>query len=79
MPHSLYLASSGVDFVPSDVSALLSSPFDLALLASSSTLNTVVLSPVFSSTLVVRKADGQVYASSVFRVMGLLGSGVWGH
>lgn len=47
MPHFLYLASSGVDFGPSDVSALLSSLFDLALLASSSTLNTVVLSLSF--------------------------------
>lgn len=51
MPHSLYLASSGIDFGPSDSSAFLSSLFDLALLASRSTLSTIVLSSVFSSTL----------------------------
>lgn len=79
MPRSLYLASSGVDFGPPDVSALLPSLFDLALLASRSTLSMVVLSSVFSSTLVIRRADGPVYASEVLRVAGLLSPGVWGH
>lgn len=78
MPRSLYLASSGVDFGP-PVSALLPSLFDLAPLASRSTLSMVVLSSVFSSTLVIRRADGPVYAFSVLRVTGLLGPGVWGH
>lgn len=75
MPHSLYLASSGIDFGPSDSSAFLSSLFDLALLASRSTLSTIVLSSVFSSTLVIRK-DDQMYPSSVLRVAGLMGPGV---
>lgn len=70
MPCSLYLASLGVDFGPPDVSALLPSLFDFALLASRSTLSTAVLSYVFSSTLVIRSADGPVHASSVLRVTG---------
>lgn len=56
-------SDQGVDFGPTDVSALLSSLFDLALLALTSTLSTTVLSSVFSGTLVVRRADSQVCAS----------------